>query len=91
MGKATPLLDAADGAVERPRGSLTGWLILSTLIGAMGAFQFGYSIGIVNVPQEVIVKAMGLDANGPGWSAIVSATPFAAIFGAQFSAGPLDR
>jgi MFS family permease len=64
---------------------------MSTLIGAMGAWQFGYCVAIVNVPQVTIEHALGLKHNGLGWSLIVSATPFAAIFGAQFSAGPLDR
>ena len=36
-------------------------------------------------------QALGLADNGLGWSLIVAGTPFAAIFGAQFSAGPLDR
>lgn len=57
----------------------------------MGAFQFGYICGIVNVPQVTIEHALGLEHNGAGWSLIVSATSFAAIFGAQFSAGPLDK
>ncbi|XP_067898909.1 solute carrier family 2, facilitated glucose transporter member 2-like [Heterodontus francisci] len=46
MGK-----DSADG---RSPKELTGVLLLSVFTSALGSLQFGYGIGVINAPQEVI-------------------------------------
>lgn len=76
-------------AREAPR--ITGALIVTTILGAAGAAQFGFAIAALNSPEGVIEKDLGLPPNGFPFSMAVAATSIAAIVGANLAGTLADK
>lgn len=57
--------------------------LVGVAAGCLGALQFGYSLGVVNAPQEVISRAIGITDTPTRWAAIVSVFGPAGLVGAN--------
>jgi sugar porter (SP) family MFS transporter len=76
------------GSQDTPK--VTSTLLTSACIAVLGAFQFGYQIGVLNEPQVTIEGDLNIDHNSFKWSALVAAFTLAGLLGAQFSGGLID-
>jgi len=60
-------------------------------LASIDAFQFGFAIGVLNVPQEAIAETLHLDPNGITWSTVVSIFCLGGLAGAQVAGSIADR
>ncbi|CAL1541319.1 unnamed protein product [Lymnaea stagnalis] len=50
-------MDPGDSSAEK-KSQVTGRLVLTILGAAMGSFQFGYNVGVINAPESLIKEFM---------------------------------
>ena len=74
-----------------PERSVTWRLVLCATIGSIHAMQYGWAIGIINFPADVISKDLGIDPKGWAWSGgIVASFCVAGFLGTSFAGGLAD-
>ncbi|KAG8470653.1 hypothetical protein KFE25_009074 [Diacronema lutheri] len=59
--------------------------VVAVSAGLLGAFQFGYALGVLNAPQDVICASLGISP--VRWATVVSAFGPAGLVGAQLAGG----
>jgi MFS family permease len=76
------------GQAKTMAGTLALYLCL--LSGLLGAIQFGWATGVINMPQTVIQDDC-LRLSSIEWSVIVAAFTIGGLVGAQMAGGFADR
>lgn len=82
--------EALIGDSAAKEGAITSRLLLCTVIGSLGAAQFGFHIGVLNIPQATIESDFGIPADTVAWSMIVATFSIAAMIGALSSSSFVD-
>jgi len=70
--------------------SLPRSMWITTALGALGACQFGWAVGVTNEPQQAIETDLDLPKDGLPFAMAVAAVSLAAIVGANAAGGLAD-
>lgn len=83
MDGDTPLL----GAPQKT----TGYLVISTIAGVLGAFQFGYASSVLNPPSKQIQAEFNVSKESGQWALAVSIFAISGLMSASMAGGLADK
>lgn len=89
MAKNFLPLGDADSA-RAPSAPVTVRLATAAAAACLGALQFGFACGGLNVPQAAICSDLGISATGVAWSSMMSVWCLGGLAGAQSASGVAD-
>ena len=76
---ATTMQLAASPPAPPARASAN--LVLATVVACQGALQFGFAIGVLNIPQQLITTQLAVSPDGIAWAAVVSIWALGGLLG----------
>ena len=83
---ATTMQLAASPPAPPPHASAN--LVLATVVACQGALQFGFAIGVLNIPQQLITTQLAVSPDGIAWAAVVSIWALGGLLGTPHHSTP---